>query len=524
LTRTAPLWRDVLITGAVAAAVLLPWLGASGFAASEGHRVAPGWEFLSTHEWLVTRMFEQVYVRKPPGMPWAIALSAMVLGQTEFSARMVSVVSVVIAALATVWFARRWFGERAGMPAGLSAVLFPLLWSPGRSAEIESLHNLGVALGVLAMIDLLVADPTRRPRHAVVMSSIATVGVIVAGLAKGPAAVPCLVAAFLGVCFAARSVRPLAQPWAYVPLFLSAAALGALGALIARRLASLDETIVAQGPGEFLWASDRLVGVMTLMPVAFVSALPASLALLFPWGADAAREQAPTPHAFRIARAVAFAWLAAISLYVALGVSNPRYVMPAAAFLPPLVGWVLASRGAGFTAVRARIAGWMCLGAPVVIMVVMIAGGVVYAKLTTDARRADSGRALGRQVAELLPTGAVVIADHAVEARPEILLAAREHAESQGKVLRPIWQSGLNAGAKVLLPQAAPAVASGAVTVASRHFLLLRLDAGSNESQEFFSGADAHPYKLNAMYEGKVGTYSFGLFEVIHQKPEPTPP
>jgi hypothetical protein len=305
--------------------------------------------------------------------------------------------------------------------------------------------------------------------------------------------------------------------------------LGALGALIARRLASLDETIVAQGPGEFLWASERLVGVVTLLPVAFVSALPASLALLFPWGADAAREQAPTPRAFRIARAVAFAWLVAISIYVALGVSNPRYVIPAAAFLPPLVGWVLASRGEGFTAVRARIARGMCLGSPVIMMVVLIAGGVIYAKLTSDARRADSGRAFGRQMAERLPTGAVVIADHAVEARPEILLAAREHAERQGKVLRPIWHSGLNPEAKVLSPQAT-AAASVADTVASRHFLLLRLDAGSNESQKFLSGADERLYRVDAIVEGRVGAYLFGLFEVIHQKqeralqPETTPP
>lgn len=517
LSNTPSPWRDALLTLAVAAAVLLPWLGASGFAASEGHRVAPGWEFLSTNDWLVTRMFEQVYVRKPPGMPWAIALSATLLGQTEFSARLVSVLSLTLTALASIWFARRWFGPRAGLPAGLAAVLFPLLWSPARSAEIESLHNMGVALAVLAMIDLLVADPTRRPRHAVLISIIAALGVIIAGLAKGPAAAPCLAAAFLGVCFAARSARPLAQPWAYAPLFFAAAVLAALGALIARRLAALDESIVAQGPGEFLWASDRLLGIFTLLPVAFASALPASLALLFPWGPDAAREEAPTPHAFRIARALAFAWISAVTLYVALGVSNPRYVIPAAAFLPPLVGWVLACRREHFTPTRARIARWMSLGSPAIITIALLVGGIIFAKLTTDSRRTDSGRDFGQQLADALPADAVLIADHAIEARPEIFLAALQRAQSQHRTLRPIWHSGLSPTAPFLMPHTDPAHSIPThpnIDPAARRFLLLRLDPGSNESAEFLSDAADHPFRLTAILRGNAGPYELGLFEV----------
>jgi 4-amino-4-deoxy-L-arabinose transferase-like glycosyltransferase len=68
------LWVQVVLTLAAACLAQLPWLGSSGLSQSEGHRAIPGWTMLERGNWIVPHLFEQPYLRKPPGMPWAVAL------------------------------------------------------------------------------------------------------------------------------------------------------------------------------------------------------------------------------------------------------------------------------------------------------------------------------------------------------------------------------------------------------------------------------------------------------------------
>ncbi|MFG0259415.1 MAG: ArnT family glycosyltransferase, partial [Phycisphaerales bacterium JB041] len=108
-------WRQVLLLVIVSAAIFLPRLGATGLSMSEGHRAIPAWEMLEDTRagdahWLVPRMFETAYLRKPPGMLWAIAGSTAVFGETEFAARFPSALSAMLLGIAVWWFATRWFG------------------------------------------------------------------------------------------------------------------------------------------------------------------------------------------------------------------------------------------------------------------------------------------------------------------------------------------------------------------------------------------------------------------------------
>ena len=73
--RGPALGRQVVIVLALCAVVFWVRLGADGLGATEGHRAVPGWEMLDTGRWLVPTMFDQPYLRKPPGMSWAVALS-----------------------------------------------------------------------------------------------------------------------------------------------------------------------------------------------------------------------------------------------------------------------------------------------------------------------------------------------------------------------------------------------------------------------------------------------------------------
>ena len=131
--------RQAVLLVAVCCVVYLPGLGATGFSMSEGHRVIPAWEMLDDARageahWMVPRMFGTAYLRKPPGVMWAIAGSSAVLGETEFAARLPSAVAATLLALAVWGFSTRWLGWPWGLAAGLAHALLPVLWPSARSA------------------------------------------------------------------------------------------------------------------------------------------------------------------------------------------------------------------------------------------------------------------------------------------------------------------------------------------------------------------------------------------------------
>lgn len=437
-------WTQALLILAVSVAVFWWGLGASGLSMSEGHRVLPGWSMLRSGDWVVPRLFEQAYVRKPPGMPWAVAASAAVLGESEFSARTVSALASTLAALACWWAATRWFGSPWGLAAGLVHALTPLWWSPGRSAEIEALHNLCCLCAVLLTIGVVAHTRGRGAWVGGVAVGLAAAGML---LTKGPAGLPALSAALLAAWVSTRAPARRWAPGLLVPgLAIPAGVFGGYLWLLSDRLANTGETPVTQGPGEFLWDSGRLVEIALLPLIAWSSALPASLGVLFPWGPDARRELDPR---LPLARAVALAVLLGLAAYTVIGVANTRYTMPA--LLPSAVLAAYVARGAfesgAFTEHRARIARTMSLGKPWTLPVVLLVAAVVFGRLTDASRLNSSGRAAGQALAEQLAplvrergyTGVVVRADGLVEARPEVLESARRAAARLGYALRPVW-------------------------------------------------------------------------------------
>lgn len=496
----APLLCRPLVQAAIVLAVcgVVYWtfLGRSGFAYTEGHRVVPAWEMLDSGDWLLSRMFERVYLRKPPGMSWSVALSSLVLGRTEFAARAVSALATTLSCLLVLVMARRWFGARAGLGAGLAQALTPLWWSTGRSAEIEALNNLGTQAGVLLLLELLV----RRPRHTMAVAAGAGAGVLLAGIAKGPTGVPCLVGALAGACLAVGSIRVIARRELVVALGLPALILGAVGAAVYSRVSAVDQSAITQSVLEFLWNADRVAQVFTMAPLALISALPASLALGFPWGKAAKAEyagRAPHDSPYVMARALAITCLGSLLLLSALGVGNPRHAMPALTGLAPLVGYVVVGIGSDFVRWRALAGRVLLFWAPWVLPVILTAGGVGFAVWSEARRDRISGRGVGMALGELLPDGSEVWADGAVEARPEVLAYAARRSAELGRTIRPRWVS--LAGSPV------PASGPG------RAFLLLRADDLENETDGY---ARRWPEgSLTQVGEWSVYKYRFRLVE-----------
>jgi 4-amino-4-deoxy-L-arabinose transferase-like glycosyltransferase len=438
---------------AACALVYWPALGHASLAGTEGHRAIPAWGMLESGDWAVPRLFEQPYLRKPPGIAWAIAGSSALFGQTEFAARAVSALASTLMALVAFCFASRWFGARLGVAAGLAQALSPLFWASGRLAEVEPLHNLCTQVAALSLLAVLGPHPTTsrfgRPACALAVS----LGVMGMALTKGPAGAPVIAGVLAGACIARRSLRPLANPAAIVGL--GAGMGGVLVAYWAHRTSAgdLGNLAITQGPWEFLWRRDRLGQVATLVPVALASGLPATLALLFPFGKVAAREGDCTPEDARAAwaaRTLGWSILCALGAYAAIGVDNPRYVMPALTLAPVLVAYAFRGWAGTFspkrrTLVRVAGLGWRWSW-PALLGV----GATVYIPLLIVAREAIGGRGAGAALAGALvrlPEGTSVLADHLVEARPDVLWYAREAGRRLGREPRIVWRPGLSSGA-----------------------------------------------------------------------------
>lgn len=430
--------RQAVLLAAVCCAVYLPGLGSTGLSMSEGHRVIPAWEMLDDARagephWMVPRMFETAYLRKPPGMMWAIAASSAVFGETEFAARLPSAIASTLLAVAVWGFGTRWFGSPWGLAAGLAQALLPVLWPSARSAEIESLHVLTTGLAALLVIQAGMDRRTGGVRWSVALA--VAVGAMV--LTKGPAGLPLVLGAMLGVGWAAR------------PGFVRLLAVG-LGAMtgvilslsmLERVWSSLEEPAVRQGVGSFLWERGKLLEILLISPTVLATMLPASLALLFPWGPDASRERAgdDSGDAGVASRALALSCVAVLVVFEVSGVSNARYGLPLCALLTPLVAYVARGAHGSFVGKRPAIARAMLLGRAWVWPVLLLVGAGVYIGVLEPHRRASSGRGAGVALAAHLPDGAEVWADEMIEARPEVLLYAAREAAREGRQVRVRW-------------------------------------------------------------------------------------
>jgi 4-amino-4-deoxy-L-arabinose transferase-like glycosyltransferase len=429
-------WQAMLVV-LVAGLVYWPLLGSSGFAFSEGQRALPGWEMVHNGDWLVPRLFEQPYLRKPPGMPWAVALMSLIFGENEFSARSVSALSMTLASLLSFWFATRWFGRPWGLVAGIAHVLTPLFWfsptSPvGRSAEIEALHNLFVQASVLVMIEVLVA----RPRDSSALRWSFALAIAASGMAlvKGPAGVPCLAGAAAGACIAAKSLRPLRSGWTWMGLLIAAGLVALVALRIVLRVHDLPEPPVTEPPGRFLWRPGEALGVVSLPIVTLIAAMPTSLSLLLTF-----RDARIETREDKFARAVAWACVAALLIYAVIGVSNNRYAMPAVGVLPCLWAFVLRRHFERLPSSRPLL-DQVLMNRPWawgVAFLLAAFASIVY----TEHRRAErtSGKPAGLALGEQLDDGQQVWANAVMDNRPEVLYYARQRATELGRQVRVLW-------------------------------------------------------------------------------------
>jgi 4-amino-4-deoxy-L-arabinose transferase-like glycosyltransferase len=534
---------------------LLPWLGAGGLNASEGLRVAAGLDFAlrqtpitappTDDTWLRQTIFEQPYLRKPPGLPWTIASLHEIFGFSQWVFRLPSVLSQL--ALVILIFTFTWRivmhvpgADRrhslAALWAGLATALSPLLWEFSRASELESLT---ITTGAMAALGILahgfVAQGLLRTRtEGLLWLLIAALGMLGTLLTKGPAMLPVIGACFLAITLVPawmfkgqRALLETADVRSGLLTSLSQLAALAIGAAAAIALLTLvakatgTDDAVKQSPAEFLWARDRITGIATLPFTALATMLPAAFAIawLF-WPRLSNTQITPTLQEHlreqTLRRVFIIAATFSLLIFAAAGISNPRYAAPAIVPILLLVGIAVtrhehlhratAILQESLPAIAQRLRRWLGFmkNTAIVLLIACLIAAPIYAYLTNQSRLKNSGRSAALALAPRIKPGGLLYADHALEARAEILLYLRQFASqtTPPTSLRPIWLPGLDG--QTIMNQGLPK--DGAI------YLLLRSDGRESEKARFLRD---HPtWKLSLLQQAKVHIFEFELFRV----------
>ena len=102
------------------AGIYLPTLGTLELKGEEGRRILPGQTMLRNGDWIVPQVGGEAYLRKPPGINWLAAISFKLTGvENEWTARLPSVLGVLLLVLTTFLAGQRWLGYETAFASAI---------------------------------------------------------------------------------------------------------------------------------------------------------------------------------------------------------------------------------------------------------------------------------------------------------------------------------------------------------------------------------------------------------------------
>ncbi|HEX7670322.1 MAG TPA: phospholipid carrier-dependent glycosyltransferase [Polyangiaceae bacterium] len=126
-------------------------------------------EMLASHDFVTPRLNGVLYFEKPPLYYWSVAASMALLGPTELAVRLPGKLAAVAMVLLAVAFARRRWGARTGLLAGLILSTSLLLVALARIALIDPMLSAALSAATFAFAAFAEGDAagdTRRARRA----------------------------------------------------------------------------------------------------------------------------------------------------------------------------------------------------------------------------------------------------------------------------------------------------------------------------------------------------------------------
>ena len=194
-----------LLILALWALIYLPGLGTLELKGEEGRRILPAVTMLQTGNYLVPYVGSDPYFRKPPLVNWLVAASFKLTGQrNEWSARLPSVLSVLVVALAFVTVARGTLGASGSLIGALVWMTNFGMVGKGRLIELEALY---ASLAGLAFICWLSWWQERRSPW--LTWTVPWIFLGLGLLAKGPLHLVFFYAVVLAVLYRNRELRAI---------------------------------------------------------------------------------------------------------------------------------------------------------------------------------------------------------------------------------------------------------------------------------------------------------------------------
>jgi len=214
----------VLLVAALALAVGLPALGLQfGIDGNEARHAEIAREMFTTGEWLVPHQLGKPYIDKPPLYNWVVAAVFQLAGRSGLAlARLPSVVTAAIIAVAVYLLGLRWLDRRAALLAAVMWIAFPINVRWARMARGDLFMS---GLIVCAVFLAALAADARSKGRALAWWTAASLMAGAALMSKGPQAIFFIAVPVAAMWKACRG--RWAPPWPW--LVLSAVLLCAAG-------------------------------------------------------------------------------------------------------------------------------------------------------------------------------------------------------------------------------------------------------------------------------------------------------
>jgi 4-amino-4-deoxy-L-arabinose transferase-like glycosyltransferase len=338
-------------------------LGASPLDRTEPFRALVAHQMVLGGDWLIPRLYGEVYLRKPPLIYWIEAGTEMALRHANpFVWRLPSAMGSAILALFVAWFSGRWFGPRALLPAGFACLALVALWDQNRGADIDALNTAFAVATSLCVLELICGSARQRGTWTLAMGL--SLGATL--LLKGPGGLPQIVGAILGPAIVLRNWKNVRRPSILVGFLIGIGIFSVY--IIAAKLAMHRAGIVPDKTGwyevvekVFLHGWKRRA-VALLMPVELLAfALPVSIVLPF---AIVLVRQTDRQDTRRVRVMALLGTLSAsVVIWMIDGNDNPRYEYVMLPLLAPVAGFVWSGwdrRSSAFSSALSGVAVLIC--------------------------------------------------------------------------------------------------------------------------------------------------------------------
>ena len=380
----------------------LPLLGSAPLAGTEGHRVFPALDMVRTGDWLLPRLFGQLYLIKPPLHDWLIAIAQILSNGhgNEFVWRLPSLIEGALLNVVLYLFGARWFGRIGGIVSGLCGLGLLCLWGQARTADVDSTNTFACSVAALCLVELSFGRPRRR--WAWILAAGVALGATL--LNKGPAGLPLIGGVLIWTIWSVpRGGASVQRFWSstgfWSPLLIGLALFGAYA--VAAKIA-LDRLhlppdfsgLSEVGNNVFRSNLQRLLAMLRVPAELFAFTLPVSVALPlvfvpeFRSAIETSERDSVMPRG-RLVRALAMSVLISWGICIVSGMINTRYGYVTVAPLCLLAGalatsvpYQVASAQGVFRAVTIGCV-VVLLGGNVALLVIAWRGGIGHVAMPT---------------------------------------------------------------------------------------------------------------------------------------------